>query len=150
VSISPDGDTDSTKEPDSVLDSQLDPDVDIRMEDDVDALDGVYLDGDVVMERDGDNEVEEVEQEEDEEDEDEDDGKEPGTIGQGEIVNTSDDDVDTMVDDHPIVLPEQGQEMREPRPQPLAPSTELQTCSLTHDHELQRLRHLVRWSIWGL
>jgi len=39
------------------------------------------------------------------------------------MVNTSADDVDTMVDDEPIVLPEQGQETREhtPRPQPLEP-----------------------------
>jgi len=52
--------------------------------------------------------VEEDEQEEDEEeeDEDEDDGKKPRTIGQGEMVNTSAENVDTMVDDQPIVLPE--------------------------------------------
>jgi hypothetical protein len=42
------------------------------------------------------------------EEEDEDNGKEPRTIGQGEMVNTSADDVDTMVDDEPTVLPEQG------------------------------------------
>jgi hypothetical protein len=55
--------------------------------------------------------LEEDEQEEDvkEEDEDEDDGKEPQMIGQGEIINTSADDVDTMVDEQPIVLPEQAQ-----------------------------------------
>jgi hypothetical protein len=34
------------------------------------------------------------------------------------MVNTLPDDVDTMVDDQPIVLPEQRQEMREPRLQP--------------------------------
>jgi hypothetical protein len=40
------------------------------------------------------------------------------------MVNTSADDVDTMVDNQAIVLPEQGQEMREytPRPQPPAPT----------------------------
>jgi hypothetical protein len=40
------------------------------------------------------------------------------------MVNTSADNVDTMVDDQPIVLPEQGQEMREhtQRPQPPAPA----------------------------
>jgi hypothetical protein len=55
----------------------------------------------VDMERDGDDEVEEDEEKDDEEegDEDEDDGKEPRTIGQGEMVNTSADNVDTMVDD---------------------------------------------------
>jgi hypothetical protein len=38
------------------------------------------------------------------------------------MVNTSADDVVTMVDDQPIVLPEQGQEIRKhtPRPQTLA------------------------------
>jgi hypothetical protein len=65
------------------------------------------------MDRDGDDEVEKDEQEEVEveEDGDDDDGKEPRTIGLGEIVNKSADNVDTMVDDQPIVLPEQGQEM---------------------------------------
>jgi len=124
VSISSDDDTDST-ELDGKYDSELDPDVDMRMEDDVDAPDSVDLDGDVDMERDSDDEEEEDKEEEDEkeeeevdedeeedkdeeEDEDEDDGKEPWTIGQGEMVNTSADDVDTMVDDQPIVLSEQG------------------------------------------
>jgi hypothetical protein len=32
------------------------------------------------------------------------------------MVNTWADHVDTMVDDQPIVLPEQGHEMREPLP----------------------------------
>jgi hypothetical protein len=69
------------------------------------------------MERDRDDDVEEDEEEEDEqkedeeEDKDEDDGKEPRTIGQREMVNTSADDADTMVDNEPTVLPEQGQEM---------------------------------------
>ena len=43
---------------------------------------------------------------EDEEEDKNDDGKEPWTIRQGEMVNTSAYDVDTMVDDQPIVLPE--------------------------------------------
>jgi hypothetical protein len=72
----------------------------------------------------------EEEDEDEEEDKDVDDGKEPRTIGQGEMVNTSGDDADTMVDDEPTVLPEQrrdmgqGQEMREhtPWPQPPAPT----------------------------
>ena len=64
-----------------------------------------------------------------EEEQDEDDGKEPRTIGQGEMVNTPADDVGTMVDDQPIGLPEQGREMREhtPRLQPLAPAPRPQT-----------------------
>jgi len=41
---------------------------------------------------------EEEEDEDEEEDKDEDDGKEPRTIGQGEMVNTSADGVDNMVD----------------------------------------------------
>jgi len=85
------------------------------------------------MERDGDDEKEEDEKKEDEEEEevdedeeedkDEDDGKEPRTIGQGEIVNTSADDVDIMVDDQPIVLPEQCQEMRKHTPWPQPPAS---------------------------
>jgi hypothetical protein len=68
-------------------------------------------------------EVEE-EDEDEEEDKDEDDGKEPWTIGQGEMVDISADDADTMVDDEPTVVPDQGQEMRErtPWPQPQAPA----------------------------
>jgi hypothetical protein len=40
------------------------------------------------------------------------------------MVNTSADNADTMVDDEPSVVPEQGQEMREhtPWPQPPAPA----------------------------
>jgi len=137
VSISSDDDTNST-ESDGEYVSERDSDVNICMEDDVDALDGVDLDGDVDMEKDGEDgedeeeedekEEEEVDEEEDE-DEDEDNGKEPRTIGQGEMVNTSADDADTMVDDQPTMLPEQGHEMREhtPRPQPPAPAPQPQT-----------------------
>jgi len=106
------------------------------MEDDGDAPDGVDIDGDVDMQRDG--EDEEVEDEQDEKEEegmdeneevDEDNGKEPRTIGQGKLVNTSADDADTMVDDEPTVLPDQGHEMQghTPRPQPPAPAP----CQLT-------------------
>jgi len=65
----------------------------------------------------------------DEEEEDEDNGKEPRTIGQGEMVNTAADDADTMVDDDSPMLPEQCQEMREhtPRLQPPAPAPWQQT-----------------------
>jgi hypothetical protein len=64
-----------------------------------------------------------------EEEEDEDNGNEPRTIGQGEMVNTSADDADTMVEDQPTVVPEQGQEMREhpTRPQPPASAAWPQT-----------------------
>jgi len=133
MSISSDDYTDST-ESDSEYDSELDPDVDMHMEDDVDAPDGDDLDGNVDMERNGQDEEEEDENEHDdeevvvdedeEEDKDEDDGKEPRTIGQGAMVNISADCVDTMVGDEPIVLPEQCQEMGEhtPRPQRPAPA----------------------------
>ena len=105
---------------------------------DVDAPDGIDLLSDVDMERDSedeedeeedDEEEDEVVDEEEDEDEDEDNGKEPRTIGQGEMVNTSADDADTMVDDQPTVLPEQGQEMCEhtPLPQPPAPAPRPQT-----------------------
>jgi len=131
--MSSDDDTDSTEESDREYDSERDSDVDLHMEDDVDAPDSIDLDGDVDMERDGDDEEEDDEAEEDEKeeeeqdednDEDEDDGKEPRTIGQREMVNTSADDVDTMVDNQPTVRPAQGQEMREhtPRPQHPAPA----------------------------
>ena len=159
MTISSNDDTDST-ESDGEYDSELHPDVNMRMEDDVDAPDGVDLDGDVDMKRDGDDEEEQDEEEKDdkkedeeeeeeevvvdedeEEDRDEDDDKEPQTIGKGEMVNTSADDVDTMVDDEPIVLPEQGQEMRKhtPWPQPLAPAPWPQTPKT---HPLSGLEHL--------
>jgi hypothetical protein len=140
VSISSNHDTDSTKKSNSKYDSELDPDVDMRMGHEVDAQGGVDLDGYVDMESDGKDDEEEDKEEEDEgkedeeeveeededeeEDKDADDGKEPRTIGQGEMVNTSADHADSMVDDKPTVQREQSQEMREyaPRPQPLAPA----------------------------
>jgi len=145
MSIFWDDATDSSEKLDSEYDSEHDSDVDMRMEDDVDALDSVDSDGDVDMGSNGDNDKEEDEEEEDEEkedveeveeededeeeDKDEDDGKEPRTIGHGEMANTSADDADTIVDDEPTVLPEQGQEMREhtPRWQPLVSAPRLQT-----------------------
>jgi len=150
VSISSDDDPDTT-ELDGEYDSEHDSDVDMHMEDDVDAPDGVDLHGDVDMESDGDDEEEDDEEEEDEEkedeeeeeeeDRDEDDAKEPRTIGQGEMVNTSADDVDTMVDDERIVLPEQSQEMRKhnPWPQPPAPSPRPRT---PETHPLSELEYL--------
>ena len=145
VSISSDDDTHSTTKSDSKYDSEHDSGGDMRMEDDMDAPEGVDLDGDLDMEMDGDDDEEEDEEEEDdekedeeeveeededeEEDKDEDDGKEPWTIGQGEMVNTSADNADTMVDDEPTVLHEQGQKKCEhtPRPQPPAPAPWPQT-----------------------
>ena len=77
------------------------------------------------MKRDSDDDEEEDEevehqQEEDEDEEedkdeeenkDEDDGKELQTIGQGEMENTTADNVDTGVDDEPIIQPEWCQQM---------------------------------------
>jgi hypothetical protein len=160
VLISSDDDTGST-DSDGTDDSEHDPDVDMRVEDDVNAPDGVDLNGDVDIERDSGDEVEEDEKnkdeeeeeevdEEEEEDKDEDDGKERRTIGQGEIVNISGDDVDSMRDDQPIVLPEQYLEMCQhtPWPQPLAPAPWPQTADpcqppQTPDtHPLRGLEHL--------
>jgi hypothetical protein len=136
-------------------------DVDMRMEDNVDAPDGVDSDGEVDMESDGEDDEEEDEETEDEEeveeedeyeeeDQDEDDGKEPRTLGQGVRVNTTADNVDTMVVDQPIMLPKQAQEMRKhtPRPEPLAPTPQPQTPEprprpRTPDtHPLSGLEHL--------
>jgi hypothetical protein len=113
VSTSSNNDTDSTEDSVSKFDSELDPFVNMRVQDEQNAPDGIDFDGNVDMEREFDDEVEEDELEEDEEaeDEDEEDAKEPLTIGQGELVNASADDVDTMVDDQPTVLLEQGQVM---------------------------------------
>ena len=145
VSVSSDDDTDSTAKSDCEYVSEHDFDVDMRMENDVDAPDGVNLDGHVDMERDGDDDEEEDDEEDDEQKEDEeeveeqdedeeedkdgDDGKEPWTMGPEEMVNTSADDVDTMVDDEPTVLPVQRQEVCEhtPRPEPPGPATQPHT-----------------------
>jgi len=108
----------------------------MRMEDDVDAPYVIDLDGDMNLDMDNHDEEEHKEEqdkeqedeeevvEDEEEDENEDDGKEPRMIGQGEMLNTSAHDLDTMVEDQPIVLPEQGQEMHlhTPRPQPAGPA----------------------------
>jgi len=165
VTIFSDSDIDSTD-----LDSKHHGDVDKRKYDDVGATDAVDLDGNVDVERDHDDEEEEDEEEKDdeehdeekedeeeeeededeEEDKDEDDGKEPRTIGQGEMVNTSANDVDTMVDDQPIMLPAQGQNMGEhtPRPQPRAPAPQPQSLEpfprpqTPETHPLSRPEHL--------
>jgi hypothetical protein len=123
---------------DSDYDSERDSDVDMSMEDDVNAPDGVDLDGNVDFRRHSEDEEDEEEEdakeedekkkvvvdENEEESEHEENGKQPRTIGQGEIVNSSADDVDSMVDNQPTVLPEQSKEMRKHnlRPQPPAPA----------------------------
>jgi len=168
VSISSDDGTDSTDKSDSDYDSELDPDVDMCMGDDEDAPDGVDLDGDVDMKRDGDDDEEDDEEEEDEEkedeeeveeededqeeDKDEDDGKEPRRIGQGEMVNRSAGDADTMLDDEPTVLPEQGQAMREhtPLPQPAAPAPRPQTPEPPPRPGTPETHNLSRWKFVGL
>jgi hypothetical protein len=138
VSISSDDDTDFT-ELDGEYDSECDSNIALRMADDVDAPDGVDLDGDLDMESDGEDEEDEEEEDEkqeevvvdedEEEDEDENNGKEPRTIGQGEMLNTSADDGYTMVDDQSTALPEQSQELRKhtPQPQPLVPAPQPET-----------------------
>ena len=140
VSISSDDGTNPTNKLDGEYDSEHDSDVNLPKEDNVDALYSSDLNGDVNMERDGDNEKEQDEEQEDgkevqhedeyeDEDEDDDDGKEPQTISQGEMVNTLGDNVDSMVDDQPTMLPEKSHEMREHTPwrQPLAPGPQPQT-----------------------
>jgi len=134
MSISSDDDTDSTEESDGEYNSEHDSDVDMRREDDVDKIYGVVVNGVVDMVTDGDDDLEEDEEEQDDEDEEEedenkDDGKEPRTIIQGEIANSSADKVSTEVDDQPIVVAEQGQEMRKhaPRLQRPVPAPRPQT-----------------------
>jgi hypothetical protein len=132
VSISSDDDTDSTKS-DGKYDSECTSDVDMCMDYDVDRPDYVELDNEVDVERDGEDEEDEEEEDKKEEgkvdedevedeNENENNGKEPQTISQREMVNSSADDADTMVDDQPTQLPVQGQEMREHTPQPQSPA----------------------------
>jgi len=158
MSIFPDDDTDST-ESDNKYDSEHDPDVDMLMEDDVNEPDGVDLNGDADTRRDsGDEEVEdeheededEVEDTDEEEDKDEDDRKKPRTISQEDMVNTSADNVETMVDNQSIVVPEQrhGMRIHTPRLQPPAPAPWPQTPEHypwpwpPETHPLSGLQHL--------
>ena len=165
MSISSDDNTDST-ESDGEYDSEHDLDEHMGMQDYVDAPDGIDLDGDVDMERDSGDEEEENEEEEDEkqeykdvedeeeeeaENENEDDGKEPHTISQGEMVYSSADNLDTMIDDQTSVLPEHVQEMREhtPRPQYPAPAPRPQTPEPRPLPWTPKLIPPVGWRIWG-
>jgi len=124
-----DNDNDSTERSYSEYDEQHHSEVDMRMQDNVDATEGINSDSDVDIERNHDDyevadEEEENEESEDadeehadtEEDEDEDAAIEPPIIIQGEMVNTSVNGVDTMVDSQPIMLAEQGRKMREHTP----------------------------------
>ena len=123
--MSSNDDTDSTEESDSKSDAEHDSYVYMSIEDHVDAPYYVNLDSNVDMEWDGDNEEEEDEEEKEEQEEDEDedqnededgdenDDKELRKIGQGEMVNTSADNVDTMVDEEPTGLSEKCQGMPE-------------------------------------
>jgi hypothetical protein len=128
LSIASDDNPDCT-ETDGEYHSEAEYNVHMQIMDDVDAQAGRDLHSDVDMERDGDNEEDEEEEDEkaeevvdEDEERDVDNDKESPTIGQGEMVNTSGDDADTMVDNETTVLQEQGQKMRKytPRPQPLA------------------------------
>jgi hypothetical protein len=97
---------------------------DFSLEEDVGTPGSINLDGDVDMESYSDDEVEKEKEDEDEqeeqekeedeneeededeqEDENENDSKEPSTIDQGEKVMTFTDNLDTMVDYQPILLP---------------------------------------------
>jgi len=139
VSIAIDDNTDSTKESDCEYASEHDADGGLCMEDDVDTVLGIDLDVNVDMEMHCDDEEEDneerkdqekdEEEEDEEEDENEDNGKEPQMIGQGEMEKTSSDDVDTMVDNQPTVLPEQGQEFREHTPYPQPPLSALRPAT---------------------
>jgi hypothetical protein len=156
VSITSDVDTDST-EPHGKYDSELD--VDMCMADDVDALDSVDIDGYVDMERDGEDAQDEEEEDEKEEEvvdehehEHENNGKNPRKIAQGEMVNTSADDVDAVVDDEPTVLLGEGRRCGSiPHGHNLRRLPHRhKPRSLPHDHEVRRLIPSVGWSFWGL
>ena len=159
MSSSTDDDTNSTKESDGKYDSEHDSDGVKRLQDDVDAPHVVDLDGDVDIERDGYDEEEnytqeeyekEEEDEDEEDDKDEDDSKEHQIMGQGEMVHALADNVDTMVDNQPITLPEKGQVMCEytPRPEPPTPSPQPHTSEPhprprpPETHPLSGLEHL--------
>jgi hypothetical protein len=119
--MSPVDNADSTKS-DGKCDSECKSHVILKMDIVVDALDRVDLDGNVDMERYSEAKEDEVEEDEKKEEvvdedekedkdekEDDDIGKEPRTIGQGEMVNSSAADTDNLINDEPTVLPAQRQ-----------------------------------------
>jgi len=134
---SSDDDTNSSKESDGEYESSHNSDVDMRMENHVDAQGSIDSNGDVNMERDGDKEDDEEEEKENEEKEnedekegeDEDDAKESRTIGQGEMLHQLAHFVDSMADNKTNVLPDQSQQLRKntPQPQPVVPAPRAQT-----------------------
>jgi len=68
------------------------------------------------------------------------------------MVYSSADDVDTMIDDQPIVLPEQGQEIREPTPwpQPPASASRPKTPELLPGSRTPETHPLGQFEIFGL
>jgi hypothetical protein len=100
---------------DPEYDSIHEPDAHMSMEDDVDALDGVDLDGDEYRERDSDDQEE--------------------MIVQGDMVNRSQNDMDPIVDDQLIVRTEPGQEI--PRKTSQQQASALAPWPQTLDRRLQ-------------
>jgi len=119
--MSPDDDSHHTQESDSEYDLEHHSDLDLHLEDDGEAPHSIDLPGDVNMETKFVTDYEEEDEEEEEQEEDvdkekdvnEDDGKEPQTIGQEEMVNSSAHNVDTTSDHQAIMIRKQGKEMCE-------------------------------------
>jgi hypothetical protein len=130
--MSPDDNTHHTQELDGEYDLEHYSDVDLHFEDDGVAPHSIDLPCDVNMDTNFVTDYEEEKEEEEEQEEDvdkekdvnEDDGKEPQTIGQGEMVNSSADAVDTSIDYQPGMIHKQGEEMcvHTPWPDPLLPA----------------------------
>jgi hypothetical protein len=130
--MTPVDNTHHTQESDSEYDLEHHSDVDLHLEDDGEAPHSIDLPGDVNMETNFVTDYEEEEEEEEEQEEDvdketdvnEDVGKEPQTIGQEEMVNSSADAVDTTIDYQPVIIRKQGEEMCEHTPwqEPLLPA----------------------------
>jgi len=139
------------------------------MENDVDAPDSIEWDCDVHMEWDGDDDEEDDEEEDDvemedeeeveeededeEEDQDEDDGKKPRAIVQGEMVNTSADDVSKPW----YTISQSCYLSKASRCASIPYCHNLRRLphshkprSLAHDNKLRRLIPSVGWRIWGL
>jgi hypothetical protein len=119
--MSPDDNSHQTLESDSEYDTEHHSNLYSHFEDDGEAPHSIDLPGDVNMETNFVTDYEEEEEEEEEQEEDVDkekgvngdDGKEPQTIGQEEMVNSSVHDVDTTIDYQPIMIRKQGEEMGE-------------------------------------
>lgn len=123
------------------------------MRNNVDAVDGVHLDSDEEIKGDSDDgEEEDEEQKFEEENDQEDDGKKPQTIRQEEIVNTSADNVHTMVDDQPFVLSKQGQVIHDHTPwlQPMASAPWPQTPEHCPQPKTPETDPLIGQELWGI